>query len=132
MQICCRARRSSDARHSGGDAAQFEDDPDAYGVRGLPNPPSRTASVASNMSELSFDNSAAASEPPSSAVSAMASPSCAAADGARRRLERSGSGRGEERRRRGPLSKLARINGALIAAGVAFALGRSTGQGRLG
>ena len=100
---------------------QFDDDPEAYGVTGTPNPPSRTASVASTMSDIGSETSseAGSSEP--------ASPSSAA--GAPRKQRRSASDMRQQRA--GPVGRLARINGAVIAFGVAFALGRSSSRGKL-
>ena len=86
----------------------------------------------SDLSLLDESSAATTSEAASPTVSARAAttPGSDAAVCARCQLERASSARGEERRRRGPLGKLARVNGAVIAAGVAFAfaLGRSAGQ----
>ena len=98
---------------------QFEDDPEAYGVTGVPNPPSRSPSLssASSMSDLSLDS-----------VSEAGSETLAAAP-AVLRAHRQGADRKGENRRRGPVRRLQQINAALIAAGVAFTLGRSTRVG---
>ena len=98
---------------------QFEDDPEAYGASGTPNPPSRSASVASTESLLD-----SASETASEASTAPSTPSSSRPRESRRRW----SG---EQERKGPLRRLQQVNAALIAAGVAFALGRSTSRGRL-
>lgn len=115
-----------------GAAAQFEDDPQAFGAQGEPNPPSlpasRAGSVASTLSDMgSTEDSAseAGSSPPESPLQLR---------GGSRSRRRVLHGKGEDAenaRRQGPMRRLARINGALIAAGVAFALGRSSSQARL-
>ncbi|KAK9909683.1 hypothetical protein WJX75_006002 [Coccomyxa subellipsoidea] len=99
--------------------APFEDDPEAYGASGTPNPPSRSASVAST--EFLLDS---ASETASETSTAPSTPSGGQPHERRRRW----SG---EQERKGPLRRLQQVNAALIAAGVAFALGRSTSRGRL-
>ncbi len=101
---------------------QFEDDPEAFGASGVPNPPSppsRSPSMASTESLL--DSAFETSSEPSTAPS---SPS----GGQRRERRPRWSG---ERERRGPLRRLQQVNAAVIAAGVAFALGRSTSRGRM-
>jgi hypothetical protein len=105
-------------------AAQFEDDPQAYGVQGEVNPPSRAGSVASTLSDLASDTTseAGSSLPESPGLAARAAR-------ARRRVLADGR-RAADERRSGPMRRLARINGAVIAAGVAFALGRSSSQAR--
>lgn len=107
---------------------QFEDDSQAFGVGGMPNPPSRSPSVAST--ESLFDSS---SEDTSSDMSSEAgtTPEAAATAAAQQRQRRRRWREGQQEHRRGPVRRLQQINAAVIAAGVAFALGRSTSRGRL-
>ena len=112
-------------------AAQFEDDPEAYGAQGVPNPPSlpasRAGSVASTLSDMGTEDTA--SDAGSSLAESPLQRSYSTRS--RRRVLHGKDEEAAEARRRGPMRRLARINGALIAAGVAFALGRSSSQARL-
>ncbi|CAL5219821.1 g1733 [Coccomyxa viridis] len=91
----------------------FSDDTEAYGMSHPVNPPPASAASVASLSDTASEISSTDSE------SLPDSPSAMQGCPSRRRG-------GKQRRPVGPIRRLQQINAAVVAAGVAFALGRAT------
>ncbi len=92
---------------------QFSDDSAAYGMSHPVNPPPASAASVASLSDTASETSSTDSESLPDSPSALQG-----------RLSRRRSGK--QRRPVGPIRRLQQINAAVVAAGVAFALGRAT------
>lgn len=92
---------------------QFSDDSQAYGMSHPVNPPPASAPSVASLSDAASETSSTDSESLPDSPSAMQG-----------RLNRRHSGK--QRRPVGPIRRLQQVNAAVVAAGVAFALGRAT------
>ena len=92
---------------------QFSDDSEGYGMSHPVNPPAASAASVASPSDTASETSSTDSDSLPDSPSAMQG-----------RLRRDRGGK--QRRPVGPIRRLQQINAAVVAAGVAFALGRAT------